>query len=281
MKFALSLLLLVNGFISFAQSGWTRSKHTSFVKVAYNYFQSDNYYNPTGDHLNTSVFRQQSITFYGEYGITDRFTTILHAPLLKANGYETTNTVYGIGDLKIEFKYRLLKNIPVSISIAPEIPTGSRNNYAVNKSNSQERINLPTGDGEFNVWSTLAGSASFHPVPAYISGAVAFNYRTTYEDIDFRNQLKYTLEAGYKIADVVWINGTIAAQQSLGNASGITDFVRGDGTEFTAFGVGVAYAFMGNWSITAQVWTYGDLIFERKNIYAAPTFSVGVFYEIK
>ena len=280
-KYCLLLCLNLLAASTFAQSGWTRRKNTYFAKLAYSYFQSSNYYNPSGEKMTTSLFRQQSVTFYGEYGVTDRFTVILHAPLFKANGYETTNTVYGIGDLKAEFKYRLLKNIPLALSIAPEFPTGSRNNYATNKLNSQDQINLPTGDGEFNVWTTLAGSASFHPVPAYVSFSVAFNYRTRYEDINFRNQLKYAAEAGYKIANTVWVNATLAAQQSLGEQSGVTDFVRGDGTEFTALSLGAAYEFRSHWSVTAQVWSYNDIIFSRRNIYSAPTYSIGFYYEIK
>jgi len=279
-----SLMALSFTFLSIsavAQSGWTRRKNTYFAKIAYNYFQSSDYYNPSGEKLVTSLFRQQSIAFYGEYGFTDRFTAIVHAPLFKGNGYETTNTVYGIGDLKLEFKYRLLKKIPLAISVAPEFPTGSRNNYAINKKNPQESINLPTGDGEFNLWTTLSGSASFHPVQAYVSLSAAFNYRTRYEDINFRNQLKYSAEAGYKIADLVWINATLTAQQSLGEQSGTTDFVRGDGTEFTALSLGAAYEFTSHWSLTAQAWSYSDLIFSRKNIYSAPTYSIGIFYEIK
>jgi hypothetical protein len=263
------------------QSGWTRSKQSYFAKVAYNYFQSDDYYNPDGEHLTTSLFKQQSVTFYGEFGLTDRLTTIIHAPLLKANAFETTETVFGMGDVKIEIKYRLFKEIPIALSIAPEFPTGSWNNYATNKRNPQERINLPTGDGEFNVWTTLAGSISFHPVPAYISGSAAFNYRTKYQDINFRNQTKYAFETGYKIANLVWVNASLMVQQSLGMQDGVTDFVRGDGTAFTAISFGVAYEFIPHWSFNGQIWTYDDFIVSRKNIYSAPTYSFGIFYEIK
>jgi hypothetical protein len=115
----------------------------------------------------------------------------------------------------------------------------------------------------------------------YLSASAGFNYRTEYKDIDFRNQMKYAMEAGYKIADLVWINGTLLVQQSLGEQQGITDFVRGDGTEFTALSFGAAWEFMPHWSISAQVWSYNDLIITRKNIYSSPTYSIGVFYEIK
>ncbi len=281
MKFLLLSILLIIALDALSQSGWSRRKNTYFAKLAASYFQSSDYYNLNGEEMTTSVFRQNSWVFYGEYGITDRLTTILHAPVLKSNGFETTNTVYGIGDLKVEFKYQLFKNAPVSISVAPEFPTGSRNNFATNKTNPSENINLPTGDGEFNVWTTLAGSASFHPIPAYATISVAHNYRTRYDDIKFRDQIMFSFEGGYKLADLIWINATIRAQESLGKPSGVTDFLRGDGVAFTAVSLGASFEFFKGWSISTQVWGYNDLIFIRKNIYSSPTFSLGVFYEIK
>lgn len=284
MRFIIPILLLpVICFKSSGQSGWTRSKKTYFVKLAYNFFQSNNYYNLEGENISTARFRQHAITFYGEYGVTDNLTIIAHVPLFKANGFETTETVYGLGDLKVELKYALFKkkNIPLTLSIAPEFPTGSRDNFATNKSNSFERINLPTGDGEFNVWTTLAGSVSFYPVEAYLSAHGAYNFRTSYQGYDFRDQFKFGMEAGYKLVNLIWINAILQAQKSLGKQAGMTDFVRGDGTAFTSFGLGAAYEFIEHWSLSFLYWNYGDFIIKRRNIYSDPTFSIGVFYEIK
>ncbi len=265
-----------------AQSGWTRKKNTYFIKTAVNLFTSDNYFTPDGEKLKTNKFRQQALTLYSEYGITDRLTTIVHFPLLKLNSFENTNRVAGIGDLKVEVKYALFKkNIPITLSVAPEFPTGSKNNYAQSKENNFDQINLPTGDGEFNIWTTLAGSASFYPIPAYLSLSSQYNYRTKYKAFSFRDQVKFNIEAGYKLFDTVWFNATLSAQTSVGEATGVTDFIRGEGTEFTAFGFGAAYEFIKGWSLSAQTWGYSDLIFDRKNLYSAPTFSIGVFYEIK
>ncbi|MBL7872057.1 MAG: hypothetical protein JNM78_10625 [Cyclobacteriaceae bacterium] len=278
----LVLLCLSLSTLTVAQSGWTRKKNTYFIKTAVNLFSSDNYFTPGGEKLKTNRFRQQALALYAEYGITNRLTTIVHFPILKLNSFENTNTVAGIGDLKVEVKYALFKkNIPITLSVAPEFPTGSKNNYAQSKENNFDQINVPTGDGEFNVWTTLAGSASFYPVPAYLSLSTQYNYRTKYKAFSFRDQVKFNLEFGYKLFDKVWFNGTLSAQTSVGEPAGATDFIRGEGTEFTAFGVGAAYEFIKGWSFSAQTWGYSDLIFDRKNLYSAPTFSIGVFYEIK
>jgi hypothetical protein len=288
MKIKKTAVLLFLSFIAveaFTQSGWTRKKSTYFIKASFNIFSSENFYNPAGGKLITTSFNQQSLALYGEYGISDKLTTIVDFPLLKLNSFENTETVTGIGDLKIEFKYALLtKKVPLAISVAPEFPTGSQDNFAKNTQSNLgfvERINLPTGDGEFNVWTTLAASHSFHPLPIYVSLSTAYNFRTQYNGFSFRDQVKFNFEAGYKLLDKVWLNGTLSAQTSIGKERGATDFIRGEGTEFTAFGFGAAYEVVKHWSISLQTWGYTDLIFDRKNIYSAPTYSIGVFYEIK
>jgi len=263
-------------------TGWTRRSGTYFVKLSYSFFGSDDYYNIDGELLNTATFRQESFNLYGEYGITDRLTAIVQMPLIRWNGFETTETVSGIGDLRVELKYALLQNkFPLAISIAPEFPTGPNDLFAQNETNSFEEINLPTGDGEFNVWTTLAGSTAHPSLPLYASASVAYNFRTEYNDVDFQDQLKFAVEIGYQPITGLWVNGTINTQTSLGEENPVVDFVRGDGTAYTAWGFGVSYEFIEHFSLSANYWNFADFIFERKNIYSAPTLSLGIYHEIK
>lgn len=181
-----------------AQSGWTKAKNDYFFKLDYSAYKSSDFRNNDGKSLKTSDFSQKAVSIYGEYGITDRLTTITSIPFFKQNDYETTNNVSGFGDVRLELKYQLLqKSFPLSISVAPELPTGRANNFATNNQNPLDQINLPSGDGEFNVWTTLAVSHSFAPSKLYASAFSAFNYRTTYQDRDFQNQFQSGVEVGY------------------------------------------------------------------------------------
>jgi hypothetical protein len=206
----LILLFCISSLCVYSQSGWTRQRNTFFVKASFNLFSSSEYYTPDGDNLETTLFNQQSLNLYGEYGISDRLTAIVSFPLLKLNSFENTEIASGVGDLKVEAKYALLrKNIPLSLAVAPEFPIGSENNFAQNKLSVIDQINLPTGDGEFNVWSTLAASHSFHPLPIYVSLSTAYNFRTQYDGFAFRDQVKFNFEVGYKVIDKIWLNGIL------------------------------------------------------------------------
>lgn len=262
-----------------AQGGWTRAPKSWFIKFDASHLNSDRYINPLGEELKTSAFRQTSFSLYGEYGFRKRLTFIVQAPLLRLHSFETTHVAAGIGDLRLEAKYRLTSNrFPVSVSIAPELPTGRANAYAANKTIPDDRINLPTGDGEFNVWSTLAASKSFGKL--YVSAFTAYNFRTQYAGKKFRDLYQFGAEIGYNPWKPLWINAKLRAQYSNGaSRHPELGFVRGDATTYTLASAEALYKINKNWGVSATYLTGGDWIAPSRNIYLSPYFSIGVVYE--
>jgi len=278
----LGLFLYLSALTSFAQSGWTKAKGEGFYQLSFQTFSSDNYYTLAGELLETNQFSQQSVVFYGEYGVTDKFTIIANLPLQTWNGFETTETVNGLGDLRLEFKHAILKKyLPLSISVAPEIPIGRANNFAKSTVNDFDEINLPSGDGEFNVWTTLASSFALPNAPFYGSIFAAYNFRTEYDDVSFSDQIAIGAEIGYQIADLVWVNARLNALNSVDEVLVATDFVRGDGTEYTSFSFGASVPVYKDFSLSVNYRNYADFIYSRRNIYSAPTWSVGIYYQRK
>ncbi|WP_159085996.1 transporter [Flavobacterium faecale] len=280
--YTLTILAFCFPMLSIAQSGWTKAKNTCFVKLDYSSYTSSDFRNNVGNKLKTSDFTQNAISVYGEYGITNRLTAIGFLPLYKQNGYETTNNVSGLGDLKLELKYALLqKSFPLSIAIAPEFPTGKKDNFATNKNNPLETINLPSGDGEFNVWTTLAVSHSFAPSKLYASAFTAFNYRTSYKERDFQNQFQAGVEVGYQFFDKLWVNSKVSVLTGVGADPEFSDFIRGDGTSYTGMSVGAMYELNKNFGLTAQYFNSNSAIVKAKNVYANNILSVGIVYQKK
>lgn len=276
-----SLFLLCFLYFSFsiiAQSGWTREKSSMFLKLDYSTFSADKYYTPSGIELTTAKFRQNSFNLYGEYGLKDRLTLITSMPLLRRNSFKTSEPVYGIGDLRMELKYRLLKSFPLAISVAPEIPTGRKNAFSSSKSDPNDKINLPTGDGEFNVWTTLAASGSVGKVYSSIYGS--YNFRTKYKGLSFRDLYQLGFEVGVNPMKDLWFNTKIRAQFSTGDSKyPELGFVRGDGTTYTLISAEAYYKVSSKWGFSATYLTGGDFIAPFKNIYIAPYFSIGLIRE--
>lgn len=268
-------------FTASAQSGWTKAADEAFFKLSYLHFQSDDYYNLSGEQMSTNTFSQQAIGLYGEYGMTDRLTVLMDWPLLKFQEFEHTETVAGTGDLKLGVKYALSKKIPISVSVVPELPIAKANKYAVNDNPALGNVNLPTGDGEWNVYSTLAISSSLHPLPAYISLYGTFNYRTKYDSINLNHQLMGGLEMGYNPFATLWLKSGLKLQQTLGDEAAAVSFVRGEGTEFSSFYAGVFYKFTEVWGIDMTYFGYLDGPVQSTNVYQGPILSLGIVYDVK
>ncbi len=281
-KTTILALLILSLSTSFSQSGWVNKKGEIFSQLAYQSFSSEDYVNLSGEKQATTKFYYKSLQLYTEYGVTDKLTTIISLPIQTWQSFERTKTVSGMGDLRVELKYPLAqKGINVAISIAPEIPIGRSNLYSQSKELSFEYINLPTGDGEFNVWSTLAASASHASLPLYATLHTGFNYRTKFEAIDFLHQWTNGIKVGYKAIDKMWLETQITTLSSLGDTEGLTEFVRGNGTEYTSFSVGASYEVIPKWSVSLKYFTNTNWIEKTRNVYTADVFSVGVYYQKK
>lgn len=280
--FGLGCFYLIMPLALLAQSGWTKAKNEGFYQLSYSTLKSSDYYTLDGKQLETNQFSQQSLTFYGEYGVTDKFTVIANWPLQTWNGFETTETVSGFGDLRIEFKHALLqKHFPLSIAVAPELPIGKANNFAQSTITDFEQINLPSGDGEFNVWTTLASSFALPNLPLYVNLYGAYNYRTHYKDVSFADQLGFGAEIGYHIANLVWVNTRVNVLKSVQDVPVATDFVRGDGSQFTGYSFGASVPVYKKIHLSLNYRNYNDWIVARENIYSSGVFGIGLYYEHK
>lgn len=275
------LLLMIGANHSYGQSGWTKKKGELFAKLYGSTGSSTNYYNLSGNKLTTSKFTQSTFGFYAEYGLTDKFTILVNGPVIKSNGFETTNQVTAVGDLPLGIKYSLARGkFPLAVSLVADIPLAKPNNFAQNKNISFEQINLPTGDGEWNFLGTLALSHAFDKFPAYTNLYGQFNYRTAFEGTDFSNQLCIGVEAGLKIKGKYWLTGALHVQESLGESLAV-DFVRGEGTAYTGYRFGAFIPIYKEWGIDISYSNYTDLIVARKNVYSAGVVSLGIVYDLK
>ncbi len=265
-----------------SQSGWTKNKGEFFGKLDFSRLSTDKYYSPNGTALITNVFNQNSLNLYAEYGLDPRWTVLVNAPIWRQNSFETTHKVNGIGDVRIELKYKLIKNnnYPVSISIGPELPTGRANAFAQSKTVAQERINLPTGDGEFNVWTTLAASKSLGK--GYVSVFGAYNFRTTYKGLAFEDLYQIGGEIGVNPIKPLWINVKIRGQWATGESKHPElGFVRGDGTTYTLISSEAFYRFNKQWGASFTYLSGNDWLAPFKNIYIASFFSIGLTHEFQ
>ena len=111
---------------------WPQKKGNGYFKLSEWWIVFDQHYSGQGQidpNVTTGIF---NTSFYGEFGITDRFTTTVNAPLLSRNYMNnlrsaTTEEIIApgeainrFGDVDLGFKYGLNKqgsSVPIALSL--------------------------------------------------------------------------------------------------------------------------------------------------------------------
>ncbi|MFH4966389.1 hypothetical protein V8G69_15415 [Gaetbulibacter sp. M235] len=266
-----------------AQSGWTRKAKSYYLLSSLSYYSSKDYYTTEGNLSNTgSRFNSSALLFYGEYGVTDRITASLDLPVIMLNSFSSTETVGGVGSVNLGLKYKLFKKAPIAFQAIFEIPTNNGINLArakkANELGTFDEINLPTSDGEFNVWANLIASKSFPDGKTYGSIYTGINFRTN----SFSNQFHAGAEVGHLFFKRLYLIGKLRIQEKLdsGNENQNGSFLYGEGTTFTSLGLNAIYKLGRHLSVLTGYADYTDLLVKRKNIYDGGIFTLGISFGI-
>ena len=266
---------------SYAQNGWTKKAKSIYVQGVLSTFSSKNYYSSTNNLLNNgSTFNSTGLIVYGEYGIHDRLNLILDAPLIMFNNFSSTKTVAGVGNIKLGLKYRFFKEFPLALQVDLDIPTDDGINLAQSKQpnglGTYDWINLPTSDGEFNVWTTLAASQSTKSGNTFASLYTGLNIRT--------KGFSHQIQAGFEIGHLFWkkwyVIGKMKILERLGNGTGATgSFLYGEGSTFTQYSITNIVKLNEHVSLVVGATDAIGIPVKRRNIYDGFNFFLGVSFE--
>ncbi len=207
-------------------------------------------------------------------GIVPGLNAILNAPLVRVNRYANTGRAAGIGDLQLGLKYGLdlFAGLKLAATVAVDFPTG--NSDAVVQTDTGANLLLPTGDGEFNVWTILALSRSIEPIHGWFNTYFGVNARTS----GLSHQLQFGVEVGTFLFDAIYaqarFRGQFVPSDDLNVAGG---FIYAEGTEYLSIGLGLAYPIPRTPIAVTLDWE--QAIAQQQNLYAGPVISVGVSYE--
>ena len=260
----------------YAGGGWTPLKGEGFFMLSQRSI-SGTFHSNTQAIIGKSPFSQVMTTnFYGEYGITDRFCGIIYSPFLTfakqdkgtdefGNIFESDNAI-GMGDIDLAIKYRLLKgNYNLSASAWFGINSG---NYSAGKTKQ-----LHLGDGEFNQILRFDLSHAFRSF--WWTIYAGFNHRTK----NTSNEILAGGELGWKKGKFIGIL-KIDNRSSLFDGSRIESYTPGiysSNLEYFGITTQVLYKLKGNLGLSLDAGFAPYL----RNIIAAPSFTIGVYYNLK
>ena len=269
------LLLSLLPLAARAGGGWTKGQGHGYVKLGLTSVSTTSYHTLSGQTISTARFRQQVVGLYGEYGLTNRLETVLNVPLYRRAAFSGFTPGQGFGDAEIGLRYGLIQGAwPLAVGVALELPTGNARARGYDRQDPSSFINLPTGDGELNVWTRAALSHPLPNHPAYFTLDAGYNKRTQ----GFTDQFSAGLQVGYKVKDRAWLTASV---RTLANVRA----PRPDRLASIGLGEGVAYSTLDlgvNYAATKHLWLTGNAAggFGRlRNVYTGVQLTGGVAVE--
>ncbi|RSK49907.1 hypothetical protein [Hymenobacter rigui] len=270
-RWVLSLLLLPA--LAEAGGGWTRKKKRGYAKVGLTLVGSSRYHTLGGQLIETARYRQQLLSLYGEYGLTDRLETVVNLPLYRRATFPETTPGQGIGDAEVGLRYGLLRGRwPLAVGVAVELPTGNPRTRGYSRQDPRSFVQLPTGDGELNIWTRAALSHSLGP--AFLTLEAAYNQRTR----GFTSQYSYGVQVGYRLGQRLWLtaSGRTLANVRPPRPDRLASIGLGEGVAYSTAAVGASYH-LGPHLRVGTDWAVG---FGRlRNVYSARPLTLGAAWE--
>ena len=269
-------LLILTPSVLTAQA-WTKSKGQGFYKLDFTSIKAADVFDKNGDVVGFRTLGNYTTSFYGEYGVSNKFTVLAYVPFYVRNvvnetkGRQTGQIIEpgivnnNFGDVDLGFRYQLpIKNVAVAANLILGIPTGD----------AKQVDGLFTGDGEFN--QLLKIGVGTGKKRWWTQGALGFNNRTK----GFSDEFRYDFEFGYKffndrllaifkINGIESLNNGTAQAAATGLFSNIVEYM----------GIGPEILYYANAKKTIGISARLAGATKGQNVLAAPSMSVGVFAE--
>jgi hypothetical protein len=278
MKNIFTILLAVINLQLFAGGGWPQKKGEGYFKFGQGMIRASHYYTPDGTVEDITKTSYYGTYLYGEYGVTNRFTTIGYFPVLarvtqnEVADAETKEVIIpgdqltSLGDATIGFKFGIIPQgkIVWSAELDLKIPLGVES--------GGETGLLQTGDGAFS--QLIKTEVSTSKGNFYYSAMLGLRHRGNDYSDDWHSGLEVGWNKDKKFYAILKMNSI----QSFNNSDALNtgNSLFGNNLEYIAIGPEFHYFFKNNWGINATA--VGAI--QGKNMLADPYFGVGISYSL-
>lgn len=272
-------VLMVSTVAAVWAGGWTQKSSEGYFKLGQSAIVTNTFWGPGGEFIDTRTLGNYNSSFYGEYGLSKRFTAIGFFPFYVRNTLNETKgersgrvlepgaTNENIGDLDLALKYGINQEGPLVLSATflVGVPTGD----------TDHEFGLFTGDGEWNQLLKLEAGYALGD-RSYLSGYLGANNRTG----GFSDEVRYGVEFGHQFGRV-WalfkVDGIESMENGADDTQGGSMGLFANNVEFLSLGPELVYEVKNKWGFTASA--FGAL--KGQNVLASPSFNVGVFWKLK
>lgn len=241
------VVLLLIGSILISQnafSAWTQPKGHSYNQLTFSYYSTDKKFttieheegevpgevgaitNPNGSNHQEpqAKFTSHKVTYYGEFGITDKLTVFTSVPIDWQTSDDTIKYAErsgpsGVGDINVGLRHSLVGNLfntGMLMSVQGEVKIPEAYDYGYPLSH------LSLGDGQYDATIALLFGKGFNKGYGWANIGYKFRFENDEFDpmtFDPADQLKVSFGGGYPVTSWLAVRGILAWSKSMGNAS--------------------------------------------------------------
>ncbi|ARV15749.1 hypothetical protein [Polaribacter sp. SA4-12] len=267
MKQIAKLLILLVSISAFSQGPWTQEKGKFYTQLSFTTIPSyDTLFGDPEIEINGKI-SDNTLQFYGEYGVSDKTTLIVNLPLKlisfdQNNTNEHSNT--SLGNIEIGLKHNFYKkNWLVSGQFSVEANTASFDTES----------GIRTGYDAYTFTPLFLAGKSFGK--SYLQTFVGSKIRTN----NYSSNFKIGGEYGSKISKNIWLVGFLDIEKSFKNgdidlpASNLATGLYVNDQEYGVVGVKAIGEFSDNFGVTASL----PAAFFGNNVAKQVALSFGVY----
>jgi protein XagA len=186
---------------------WTPKSGAAYHKLAAYHFSSDRSFGARAPDLRS--YSDTNLTYYFEYGLTDRLTFVSSIPYKRLSSERSSGTVRstGIGDIDLGLRYRLLQDGPLVLSTSwlLKAPYAYSSNAA-----------LPPGNGQVDFEGRLLFGYGLGS-NGYFGAELGYRYRAEAP----ADELRYLVEYGFDATESLYLRAKYDGIVGQGNSSGL------------------------------------------------------------
>lgn len=233
-----------------AFSAWTQAKGHSYNQLTFSYYKTDEKFtsieydnytehgvivDPSGSDVHnkeTAIFESKKITYYGEYGITDKLTVFTAIPYDWQKSDDTIKFAgedgpSGVGDINLGLRQNLAGNLlgqGILMSVQGQIKIPEAYDYG------NPLTHLSLGNGQYDATLAILFGKAFTP-KGYGWANIGYNFRFENDEFDPMtfdpaDEIKVSFGGGYPLTSKLSIRGIVAWTKSVGNASVSEELIR-------------------------------------------------------
>jgi len=267
MKRILHAAILLATINAFGQSPWTKKKGEFYTQLSFSTIANYNTLFGSPDKTLNGEITDNTLQFYGEYGLTYKTTFIASIPLKLISHKDISNTnKTALGNIEIGIKHNFYNK---------KWLFSGQLNVEVNSGTFDVLSGIRTGYNAWTITPLLTFGKGFNSW--YVQGFTGVNIRTN----NYSSNFKIGGEIGYKPIQKLWVIANLDVTQSFNNGdvvlptSNLSTGLYLNDQEYVSFGLKAIGEITKNFGLTAGV----GGAFSGNNVAKQGAFNIGIYHK--